>query len=112
MKGFQLIPEVGKVYMGQRVYNSKRIVWEPIRVDTVMPSPFGVSGLPGSWVLSGTWLLDGRQGRPNGQYTSQIKPFDKKWTAKKISDIDAEVAALQTQRENLRRISEDISCFS
>ena len=90
------IARVGDVVMANRIYNSKRIVWEPFLVtgETVDPN------WPAHRRLVGTWLLDGCD---SGAY-DRTKPFDPKWAERKIAELEAEEAHLHNQRLNLEKL--------
>jgi hypothetical protein len=88
-----ITPEIGKIYLGRRYHNSKRIVWEPFRVESENISTVAF------YRYRGTWLLDNSPGS-----AGSFKDYDPKWTARKVCDLEREVKMLQDQINQLKSI--------
>ncbi len=89
-----LQPVIGQVYMAYRIYNSKRMVWEPFHLLTDR-------GAGNVYRYGGTWLMDNRA----GSSASTLKTYDPKWTARKVCDLEREIKLLQDQISNLKNIN-------
>lgn len=87
-------PVFGQVYMASRYHNSKRIVWEPFRVESDN-GPAAVN----FYKFRGTWIQDNVPGS-----AGVLKEFEPKWVERKIKELNDEASRLAAQVINLRHI--------
>lgn len=81
--------------MAYRYHNSKRMVWEPFLVQ----EDRGDDSQVRVYRYSGVWLMDNRPGN-----AGMVKAYDPKWTARKVCDLEREIALLQEQINHLKSI--------
>lgn len=93
----QLVP--GKTYLGKRYYNAKRIVWEPIRITSIVPNTGSASG---SYKIRGDWLIDGLS--TSYVWRWSFAEFDPKWVENKVKELEKERDALGLNISNLKKV--------
>ncbi len=79
---------VGAYVMVQRHYNSKRIVMEPVRINSLHGD-----------LWHGTWGLDGTPLAANEK--TKVEPFNPKWVEKKLEQLHVERDTILSQISNL-----------
>ena len=91
MKNTITNPVFNHTYMGQRYYNSKKIVWEPFIFQRVNERAMDK--------FVGVWVQDNRSGE-----SSQMKPLDLKWIERKLHELNDESAFISSKIVNLRHL--------
>lgn len=89
-------PIFGQVYMANRHYNSKRIVYEPFRLTHANPpNPQMMT----HYKYGGEWVMDGKKA-----YVISVYTFNPKWVSRKVQEIVEEVGRLNSHADNLRTL--------